>query len=207
MKKTLTALQNPQEYLIAADPVLAHVVKKISLPPLAPAQDHFRSLVESIISQQLSVKVADTIFNRFIHLFPHKNFPSPEEVVILDDHAMRGIGLSGQKAAYIKNLAHAAQVGTVHFDYMHLLSDEEIIAQLTQVKGIGRWTAEMFLMFSLARPDVFSYGDLGLRNAMKRLYKLRKEPSPRRALQISNPWRPYRTTACRYLWASLSFKD
>jgi len=192
-----------QKFLQHADPILGKVITSIVLAPLKLHDNYFRSLVESIISQQLSVKAADTIFNRFVKLFGNNEFPSAKRVLDMPARTIQSAGLSKQKVHYIKNVARAAGTSAVNFSTMQRLGDEEIIMQLTQIKGIGRWTAEMFLIFSLGRPDVFSYGDLGLRNAMRQLYGLRKEPSVRRAEQISILWRPYRSYACRYLWASI----
>lgn len=197
----------PEYYLRKADPILGKVIDRVTLEPLHLHNNYFRSLIEGVISQQLSVKAADTIFARFTGLFPATTFPDPHDIIEIPLHHMRSIGLSGQKAHYIKHIAQARIAGTIDFANLHTLPDQEIIIQLTRIKGIGQWTAEMFLLFSLGRPDVFSYGDLGLRNAIKNLYNLRKEPSPARAATISRPWRPYRSLASRYLWASLSLKS
>lgn len=194
-------------HLQTADPILAQVIAKITLPPRKSNRDYFYMLVREIMRQQLSGASADAIENRFCALFGSGDFPRPERILALPDEKMRSAGLSYPKVKYIKCLAKAVLDKTLNLDRIDARSDEEVIAALTQVKGIGRWTAEMFLMFALDRPDVFSCGDQGLRNAMMRLYKLRKQPSQRRALEISNRWRPYRTLACRYLWASLDLKD
>jgi DNA-3-methyladenine glycosylase II len=165
--------------------------------------DHFRSLVVAIVNQQLSGKAADTILKRFVALFPGGKFPTPEQVLKMPVAKMRKAGLSRMKVNFLKDLSRKVLDGTVDFKKMPRWTDEEVIAHLTQVKGIGRWTAEMFLMFSLGRDDVFSYGDLGLRNAMQKLYGLKKHPTPAQAEKIAAQWRPYRTLASRYLWASL----
>jgi 3-methyladenine DNA glycosylase/8-oxoguanine DNA glycosylase len=135
-----------------------------------------------------------------------KKFPTPEEVLKMPTAKLRKVGLSAMKVSFIRDLATKIIDGTVDFRKMRKWTDEEVIEHLTRVKGIGRWTAEMFLMFSLGRDDVFSYGDLGLRNAMQKLYKLRKHPSPARAAKISENWKPYRTLASRYLWKSLEIE-
>ena len=168
--------------------------------------DHFKSLVVAIINQQLSGKAADTIEARFVALFPRTKFPTPKQVLKMPPAKMRKAGLSKMKVSFVKDLARQVINGTVDFKKMPNWADEEVIEHLTRVKGIGRWTAEMFLMFSLGREDVFSYGDLGLRNAIQKLYKLRSHPTPRQAEKISEKWKPYRTLASRYLWASLSAK-
>ena len=185
------------------DAVLAKVITKI--PPLEERSvggNYFLDLIETIISQQLSIKAADTIWKRFQALFP-KNEISPEAVMQIDTEKVRGAGISYQKISYIKDLAkHVKESGLV-FEQFDIMSDEEIITELVKVKGIGQWTAEMFLMFNMGRPDVFSYGDLGIRKAMQKLYEFRKEPTQKQAEKIAEKWRPYRTIACRYLWRSL----
>lgn len=216
-------------YLKKADKQLAAVIAKI--PPWAHSgrgvrPNHFKALVVAMVNQQLSGKAADTIFKRFEALFAEpkspwrifgakkkygavaprsmaKKFPSPEAVLAMSRARMRRAGLSRMKIEFIKDLARNILDGTVNFRAMKMWSDEEVIEHLTRVKGIGRWTAEMFLMFSLGREDVFSYGDLGLRNAMQRLYKLPAPPTPQQAARISGAWRPYRSLASRYLWRSL----
>lgn len=191
-------------HLKSADPVLARLFAIYPTVNLHPHTNYFQSLTEAIISQQLSDKAATTIVNRFKALFRGIDFPSPKQVLRKSDSELRSVGVSGSKASYIKNLARAVEDKTVHFGDVEKLSDEEIIEMLVKVKGIGRWTAEMFLIFSLGRPDVFSFGDLGLRNAIKKLYSLRQDPSPKQLHKISSRWQPYRTCASLYLWASLN---
>jgi len=206
---------DPVRHLRKSDPILAAVIKNAasiisSWDPVGKRPNHFKSLVVAIINQQLSGKAAATIQKRFEALFVaplgatrRKKFPTPEEVLAMPAAKMRKCGLSKMKVSFIKDLARKVIDGTVDFRAMKKWSDEEVIAHLTRVKGIGRWTAEMFLMFSLGRDDIFSYGDLGLRNAMQKLYKLRAHPTPAQAEKISAAWKPYRTLASRYLWASL----
>lgn len=170
-------------------------------------RNHFRSLVVAIVNQQLSGKAADTILTRFVALFPKGKFPTPEQVVKMPAAKMRRAGLSKMKTSFLKDLSRKVLDGTVDFKKMPRWSDEEVIEHLTRVKGIGRWTAEMFLMFSLGRDDIFSYGDLGLRNAIQKLYGLKKHPTPAQAEKIASQWKPYRTLASRYLWASLDVKE
>lgn len=208
-----TALRKKILHLRKSDPVLSVAIAKIARldriwnPQAAPRPNHFKALVIAIINQQLSGKAADTIQKRFEALFakssPHKKFPTPDDVLKMPTAKMRKVGLSGMKVSFMKDLARKILDGTVDFKKMKKMTDEEVIDHLIEVKGIGRWTAEMFLMFSLGRDDIFSYGDLGLRNAMQKLYKLRAHPSPARAEKISAPWKPYRTLASRYLWKSL----
>ncbi|HUC31725.1 MAG TPA: DNA-3-methyladenine glycosylase [Candidatus Paceibacterota bacterium] len=192
-------------HLSKGDPVLAIVIKGAKLQMLARKEtgEYFEALVESIVSQQLSVKVADTIFNRFIALTPGKKFPTPREILKMPAAKMRKCGLSGMKVAFIKDLSRKILDGSLDLKKIDMMSDEEVIKHLIQVKGIGQWTAEMFLMFSLGRDDVFSYGDLALRNAMQRVYKMKKTPTPAQAAKITGKWSPYRTLGSRYLWASL----
>lgn len=196
LKKAITHLK-------IADSTLATLFEVCSPTVLHPHTNYFQSLVEAIIGQQLSGKAADTIVSRFKNLFPKTDFPSPKQILRKQDSELRAAGVSGAKASYIKNLAKAVEDKTVDFKNIDKMEDEEIIEMLTKVKGIGRWTAEMFLIFSLGRQDVFSFGDLGLRNAVKKLYALRKDPSPKQLQKISARWQPFRTCASLYLWAYL----
>jgi DNA-3-methyladenine glycosylase II len=203
---------DPQKHLAKSDPILAAVIKKVAQlehawnPRGAPRPNHFKALIVAIINQQLSGKAADTIQKRFEKLFAPKRFPKPEDVLRMPTARLRKVGLSGMKVSFMKDLSKKVLDGTVDFKAMKKWSDEEVIEHLVQVKGIGRWTAEMFLMFSLGRDDIFSYGDLGLRNAMQKLYKLRAHPTPAQAQKIAAKWSPYRTLASRYLWKSLEIE-
>ena len=197
----------PHLYLSKQDPRLAVVIKQVGIiVPRKKSQNHFKELVESIISQQLSVKASDTIFKRFCALFPSGKFPKPEALLQMTDSKIRACGLSNSKVSFVKDLATRVVDGRLHFRGIDKMTDEEVIAMLVVVKGIGRWTAEMFLMFALQRPDIFSHGDLGLRNDIVKLYKIKGHLSEKRALLISKKWSPHRTLACRYLWASLTLK-
>lgn len=194
------------KHLTLTDPMLAKVIAKIVKPIWKLETDYFRSLVESIISQQLSGKAADTIIGRFNKLF--KKLPyTPEDISKLDKEKIRGVGVSYSKASYILDLAQKTLDKTVNLKQIETLADEDVVTHLIQVKGIGRWTAEMFLMFALGRQDVFSYGDQGLKNAIQKLYKLKNPPTQKQAEKISTKWKPYRTWACRYLWASLELTE
>ncbi len=190
-------------YLGKSDPVLRAAIKKIKLPHREPRANYFESLVTAIVNQQLSGKAAATILARFAALFPRKKFPTPKDVLKMPAAKMRKAGLSGMKISFLKDLSGKVLDGSIDLKKIYTWGDEEVIEHLVSVKGIGRWTAEMFLMFSLGREDVFSYGDLGLRNAIKKLYKMKKHPTPRQAERISGKWKPYRSLASRYLWASL----
>jgi DNA-3-methyladenine glycosylase II len=202
-----TILYNPQNHLKKADPILAKIIGKIKLKERKAHKRYFESLCVAIINQQLSGKAAATIEKRFVGLFTGKKFPSPAQVLRKSDTRLRLAGLSFQKISYIKSLASLVEKGEIDFKKFNKLSDEQIILLLTEVKGIGRWTAEMFLMFCLNRPDVFSYGDLGLRNAVKKWYKLEIKKHPKKFYQLVESWSPHRTAAARYLWASLDEID
>jgi len=174
----------------------------IEVPELIPSGRVYYDLLSSIVSQQLSVKVADVIFKRFISLFPD-NYPHPRYVVAIESDTLRSVGLSGQKAEYLQNVAKFAidnDLQNIDWDSMR---DEEIISFLTQIKGVGKWTVQMLLMFTLSRPDIFPVDDLGIQQAMQRLFTI-EELNPRllkiRMTELSEPWKPWRTIACQYLW-------
>jgi DNA-3-methyladenine glycosylase II len=189
--------------LARRDPVLRDLMRRHGPCGLASAQhdDPFKALVHAIISQQLSSRAAATIERRFDALFTGR--PTPEAVAALPDERLRAVGLSTQKTRYIRDLADRVQNKSLDLDALAELPDVAVVDALTQVKGIGRWTAEMFLIFRLHRPDVLPVGDLGIVNAVKRAYGLRQVPTASRLERIAEPWRPYRSVACWYLWASL----
>jgi DNA-3-methyladenine glycosylase II len=191
--------------LMRRDPILGAVIKRVGECGLAAHQrsDHLSALISAIVSQQLSTKAAATIFARFVALFPHGSIGPPQALAALDDVALRGVGLSGQKVSYLRDLTARLQDGRLVLDELDALPDEEVIERLTAVKGFGRWTAEMFLMFRLHRPDVLPVGDLGIVKAIEKLYRLRKRPDARRLLKMGEVWRPYRSVASWYLWQSL----
>lgn len=193
--------------LAAADPVLGEVIKSAPLPTLLPHKNYYQSLVESIISQQLSVKAAATILERFVALFP-SGFPSPEEILDKGVEAYRAVGLSRQKAAYILDLAQKVIDGTIVFDRLDTLSNNEVINELVQVKGVGVWTVHMFLMFCMGRLDVLPVGDLGIKNGIQRLYNFEIKPTEAEmtALAKANNWHPYESLASWYIWHSLDNK-
>jgi DNA-3-methyladenine glycosylase II len=200
----------PEDYararrlLMRRDPVLARVIKAIGPCGMADRQrpDHLSALTGAIVSQQLSTKAAATIFARFIALFPDGGLSAPA-IAALDDRTLRSVGLSGQKVAYLRDLSARIVDGRLRLDALDELSDDAVIERLTAVKGFGRWTAEMFLMFRLHRPDVLPVGDLGIVRAVQRVYGLRKRPDGKRLAAIGDAWRPYRSVACWYLWQSL----
>lgn len=192
--------------LARRDPVLRELIRAHGPCGLADAQhtDPFRALVSAIISQQLSTKAAATIKARLDARVGARL--TAVRLAALDDDALRSVGLSRQKIAYIRDLCDRVAGGHVGLDDLDRKSDEDVVAALTSVKGIGRWTAEMFLMFRLHRPDVLPVGDLGILKAVQRAYGLRKVPSPERLTKLGEQWRPYRSVACWYLWASLDSK-
>lgn len=163
---------NPDLSVLLSDPVMAKIIKENTLDPISPSLGLFRDIVETILGQQLSGKAANTIIKRFVALFPEQDFPTPDEVLKMPDEKIREAGTSWAKIKYIKNFCQAIVSGELVLEEIIKLSDEEIIVQLTKIKGIGRWTAEMVLIFSLSRPDVFSLGDLGLRSAIAKHYKV-----------------------------------
>ena len=194
-----------RRYLMRRDPVLGAAIKKIGACGMADRQrkDHLSALVGSIVSQQLSTKAAATIFGRFLALFPDDHIPDAAAIAAHTDAVLRGVGLSGQKVSYLRDLSARIVDGRLNLDDLETLPDDAVIERLVAVRGFGRWTAEMFLMFRLHRPDVLPGGDLGIVVAIQRLYKLRKRPDAKRVLKIGEIWRPYRSVASWYLWQSL----
>jgi len=193
-----------EKHLRRSDPVLAQIIQQQGKCALKPDRRYFQSLVEAILSQQLSVKAAATIFRRFRDLLAGQVVPAA--ILSLRDEQFRNVGISRQKMAALRDLSSKWQASFINPRRFAHMSDEEIIAGLTQVKGIGRWTAEMFLIFSLCRLDVLPLGDLGFRNAVMKAYGLRKMPQEQRLLALGEKWKPYRAIATWYLWASLDNK-
>ena len=193
-----------QSHLCRVDPVMATIIARHGACTLKPDRRYFSSLVEAILSQQLSVKAAATIFKRFKELIGGKIHPAP--ILQLSEAQFRSVGVSRQKTGYLRDLAEKWNNGALNPRRFSRMADEDVIANLTQVKGIGRWTAEMFLIFSLLRPDVLPVDDLGFRNALKKAYRLRKLPEARRIAGLAEKWKPYRSIATWYLWASLNNK-
>ena len=189
-------------HLRDADPVLARLIDAVGPIEIALRRERFSSLSRAIIFQQLAGAAARTIHDRFVALFPGRKFPTPRQVLDASPEDLRRVGLSRQKSLYLKDLAAHVDNGTLNFHRFHKMDDEEIIVDLTRVHGIGRWTAEMFLMFNLGRPDVLPVDDLGVRNAARRLYRMRKMPDAKRLRALAERWRPYRSAASWYLWRS-----
>jgi 3-methyladenine DNA glycosylase/8-oxoguanine DNA glycosylase len=191
-------------HLKKADPILCAIIERVGPCRMEFGVPEFSSLAEAIVYQQLNGKAAVTIFNRFAALAGDPL--TPAGILKLSDEQLRGVGLSKQKSAYLKDLSAKTSSGLLDFAKLPQLSDEEVINHLTQVKGIGEWTAHMFLMFSLRRPDVLPTGDYGVQVAMKKHYKKRKLPKPDVMEKIARSWVPYRSIACWYMWRSLDIK-
>ena len=191
-------------HLSRADPVLARVIGRVGPCRFAVRTEgsHFHHLVRAIVYQQLSGKAAATIHRRFLDLF-RSDHPEPRAVAVMRLPRLRSVGLSRQKAAYIRDLARHVESGRLPLESVHELPDEAVIAALTDVKGIGVWSAHMFLMFRLGRPDVLPTLDLGIRKGVQRAYGLRQLPAPKKVQQIGAPWSPWSTIASWYLWRSL----
>jgi len=201
---TPTDYARARRALMRRDPVIATLIRQYGECGLAASQrsDPFHALLHAIIAQQLSTKAARTIEGRFSAIFDGN--PTPGAVASVLDEQLRAVGLSGQKVKYLRDLCARILDGSLNLDTLDAMTDDHVIVALTSVKGIGRWTAEMFLMFRLHRPDVLPVGDLGIVKAVQRAYKLRSLPSPQRLTKIGETWRPYRSVACWYLWASLA---
>ncbi|HXW93029.1 MAG TPA: DNA-3-methyladenine glycosylase [Terriglobales bacterium] len=197
MRKAITHLKR-------ADPVLARLIDRIGPCRMEYGPAEFHSLAEAIVYQQLNGKAAVRIFERLTALAGQPL--SPRGILELSDDQMRSVGLSKQKSSYLRDLAERTRQGQLDFSQLADLSDEEVIAHLTQVKGVGVWTAQMFLMFTLQRPNVLPTGDFGVQSAIKRHYRKRHLPTPAEINKIARPWEPYRTVACWYLWKSMDVK-
>jgi DNA-3-methyladenine glycosylase II len=205
-RKTASASQfrKALQHLRLSDPLLAGVIDKVGPCRMEFGLPDFHSLAEAIVYQQLNGKAAVTIFRRFAALASEPL--TPDGILKLSDQQMRSAGLSKQKTSYLRDMAEKASHGDLDFSRLHQFTDDEVIAHLTQVKGVGVWTAHMFLMFTLRRPNVLPTGDFGIRMSMKKLYRKRKMPTPEQMSKIAKAWEPYRSVACWYLWRSLDSK-
>ena len=198
--------------LAAADPTMAALIERLGPIDIAtrlrrrkeerPA-DAYGALLRAIVGQQLSTKAARTIYLRVLDLFGGTT-PSPEQLLEASEEDLRACGLSGRKAEYVRDLARHVLSGELELDRLEELEDEQVIEEIVAVRGLGRWTAEMFLLFHLQRPDVLSGGDLGIRKAIQVEYGLEEMPTPTRVIEIGEPWRPHRSLASLYLWESLA---
>jgi len=197
MRKAIIHLKN-------SDPVLRAIIERVGPFKMEYGEPTFHSLAESILYQQLNGKAAVTIFKRFTDA---AGTPlTPAGILKLTDQQMRAVGLSKQKTSYLRDLAEKTQSGLLSFDKLFDMSEADVIAHLTLVKGVGVWTAHMFLMFTMRRPDVLPTGDYGIQMAMKKYYHKRKLPKPKDMEKIAKPWSPYRSIACWYLWRSMDIK-
>lgn len=187
------------------DPILGKIIDSVGDYSLKKRNHHFAVLVESIVSQQLATRAAEAIFRRFKDLYP--KFPTASEILATRKSRLRSVGLSSMKIEYIKDLAKKVNQGKIKMSALSKMSDEEVVSHLTQVKGIGRWTAEMFLIFSLGRQDVLPVHDLGLRKGVQMAFSLSELPEPSEVENLGKRWRPYRSVATWYLWKSLQKFD
>lgn len=191
-------------HLKKSDPILRAIIERIGPCRMEYGPPEFHSLAEAIIYQQLNGKAAIVIFKRFAALAGEPL--TAAGILKLTDEQMRSVGLSKQKSSYLRDMAERAMTGQLDFRKLHELSDEEVIKHLTQVKGVGPWTAQMFLMFTLRRPNILPTGDFGVQMAIKKLYNKRKIPKPAQMEKLAKAWEPYRSIACWYLWKSMDVK-
>jgi len=203
----MSELTPADQHLRSVDQVLRGLIDEGG--PIDPETDRrgsrpdaYQALARAIVGQQLSTKAAASIWGRVTELFG-EHTPSPAQLLEVDGQELRDAGLSWSKVGFLKDLAERVEDGRLDLDHLGELSDEDVVAELTEIKGVGRWTAEMFLIFHLGRPDVVSMGDLGIRRAVQLAYGLDELPGPSEMERISEPWRPHRTLACLYLWRSL----
>lgn len=210
MDGTLSA--KARKALAAADPTMGALIERVGPIDIATRlqrreeerpNDAYGALLRAIVGQQLSTKAARTIYLRVLDLFGGET-PSPEQLLEASEEDLRAAGLSGRKTEYIRDLASHVLGGELELDRLDQLGDEEVIEEIVAVRGLGQWTAEMFLLFHLERPDVLSGGDLGIRKAIQVEYGLEEMPPPKQVLEIGEPWRPHRSLASLYLWESLA---
>lgn len=202
MKLAPQQLKNATRHLKKCDPVMNDVIRRVGPIEIKVKRGRFPTLVSSIVSQQISGAAAKTILGRLSDLIDQKTF-TPERVRQFDIDQLREVGLSRQKATYVLDLAEKVHSREVRLSRLGQMANEEVIQELTKVKGIGVWTAQMFLMFSLGRMDVLPTGDLGIQNAIKLAYGLRKAPDAKKIRSIAKSWSPYESIACCYLWRRL----
>jgi DNA-3-methyladenine glycosylase II len=199
---------SPYEELATSDPRMSALIERFGRLSFEtrrrgrPRTDSYGSLVRSVVAQQLSAKAAATIFDRVLELFGGRT-PTPTELLAIEEERLREAGLSGRKVEYLRDLARHVESGELELDRFATMSDDEVIAEITAVRGFGVWTAQVFLMFHLERPDVLPTGDLGIRRAVQIVYGLDELPDHDELTRIAEPWRPHRTLACIYLWETL----
>ena len=219
-KLTPAHLKRAVEHLRSADPVMREIIDRVGTPRIPQREATFAAVARSIAFQQLNGKAATTIFERLLRechnctggsngeakIAGTWSAVTPEAILTLSDEQMRAIGFSRAKASYLRDLAEKTRGGVLNFIELPQMSDASVIEHLTQVKGIGVWSAQMFLMFALRRPDVMPTADFGINNAIRRAYHKRAMPKPKQVLRVAESWKPYRTVACWYLWRSLDTK-
>ncbi|MBT4177691.1 MAG: DNA-3-methyladenine glycosylase 2 family protein [Candidatus Marinimicrobia bacterium] len=188
------------QFLKNVDKEIIPLFEQLTLTKLSREYDYFHSLTRAIIYQQLSGKAAKTISDRFIALYHGKDYPSPKDVFDTEHEILRSVGLSNAKSHYVKNIAQAFMGCAIDAENIDNLEDEKIIQQLTSIKGVGPWTAEMFLIFTLNRPDVFPLGDLGVQKGFQQFFKLPDLPKPNEMEKRAEKWRPFRTIMSLYFW-------
>jgi 3-methyladenine DNA glycosylase/8-oxoguanine DNA glycosylase len=204
-------MRHAVRHLKKSDPVLSAIIERLGTFRMEYDDPSFEAMARSIVFQQLAGKAAATIFARFSNACAGRRAGNPDtpfqmtpaSVLALTDEEMRACGLSRQKISYLRDLAARTQAGEIDFAHIAQMPEEEVVERLTRVKGIGVWSAHMFLMFALRHPDIMPTGDFGIRAAVKKHYRKRKLPTPAQLLKLSQPWRPYRSVACWYLWRSL----
>ena len=206
IRMTPASYERARLALMEQEPRLGALIAKVGKCRISVRRDGdlFSALCETITSQQLSTRVADVIYARFCALCAPAPHPTPEAVLALDVAQLRAAGLSGPKAAYVHALAERVGHGDLSLESLDVLPDDEVIEMLSSIKGIGRWSAQMILIFRLHRPDVWPIGDLGIVRGLERLHNLRKTPTPARLEKLGDVWRPYRSVAAWYLWAGAS---
>ena len=193
-------------YLLKKDKNMQDLINKFGRPDFNLGQDYFQSLLRSIVFQQLSGKAAKTIYERLVNLIPKTTNLCPNEVLKLDKDEMRKAGLSFQKINYVRNLADYFENNSFQNKYVERMTDQEISKELIQIKGIGQWTVDMFLMFTLNRADIFPFTDLGIQKGIMKILKKKNLPSKKEMVNCSSKWKPYRTIACWYLWRMVDDK-
>ena len=193
-------IEDALKHLVGSDSRFDKLIEKFGEPDFEPQDNYFKSLVRSIIYQQLSGKSAFAIYSRFLKLFPVNLFPSPNELLLLSDKVYRDIGLSKQKTIYIKEIAKVFKSKTVQSDRFKEMTNDQIRNNLIKIKGIGPWTIDMFLMFTLNRPDILPTGDLGIQKGYMAFFNIDFLPDKDYMIKNAEKWRPFRTVACWYLW-------
>ena len=195
-------MQRAITHLIQVDPILGQIIERVGPCTIQYAEPDFETLVRSIVFQQLNGKAARAIFARFKEAVGDGSRMAPGEILALPAEKMRALGLSQRKVEYVRDLAEKTRAGVIEFTSLARLSDEDVIEHLTAVKGVGVWTAHMFLLFALRRPDILATGDFGIRSAVRKAYRLRKLPTPARVEKLGAKWHPHCSVACWYLWRS-----